>query len=176
MISEVDPTLRWATRSSTDRHQTHPHGRSCRGGRVVAYTHSPGAHRGSEKGASTKAACAGSRSLHAYGVGVAPAGDGAVDDRRARREPARDGDVGATAVTDTSALLVLTGLSFSVRKAGSLGAEGAEIAIGLVALGLWTLLALPRIAHWPVRLPGRRDARHHAPRRQARRVPRPTAR
>ncbi len=56
--------------------------------------------------------------------------------------------VGATAVTDTSALLVLTGVSASVRKAGRLGAEGAEIAIGLALLAIWTLVALPQIARW----------------------------
>jgi Kef-type K+ transport system membrane component KefB len=56
--------------------------------------------------------------------------------------------VGATAVTDTSALLVLAGVSVSVRHAESLGAQWATIAIGLAVLALWTLFALPRIAHW----------------------------
>jgi Kef-type K+ transport system membrane component KefB len=56
--------------------------------------------------------------------------------------------VGATAVTDTSALLVLAGVAASVKKSGGLGTEGAEIAIGLAALALWTLFALPRVARW----------------------------
>ncbi len=64
------------------------------------------------------------------------------------RDPAVGTVVGATAVTDTSALLVLAGVSASVKKAGGFGLQGAEIAIGLIVLGLWTLLALPRIARW----------------------------
>lgn len=56
--------------------------------------------------------------------------------------------VGATAITDTSALLVLTGVSLSVRHAGSLGARWAGTAIGFAVLVLWTLLVLPRIARW----------------------------
>ena len=64
------------------------------------------------------------------------------------RDPAVGTVVGATAVTDTSALLVLAGVSASVKKAGGFGLQTAEIAIGLVVLGLWTLLVLPRIARW----------------------------
>jgi Kef-type K+ transport system membrane component KefB len=64
------------------------------------------------------------------------------------RDPAVGTVVGATAVTDTSALLVLAGVSASVKKAGGFGLQGAEIAIGLVVLGLWTLLVLPLIARW----------------------------
>jgi Kef-type K+ transport system membrane component KefB len=56
--------------------------------------------------------------------------------------------VGATAVTDTSALLVLTGVSASVKKAGGVGLEAGEIAIGLIALAVWCLVVLPRLARW----------------------------
>src|SRR5262245_6049831 len=56
--------------------------------------------------------------------------------------------VGATAVTDTSALLVLTGVSASVKKTGSLDAQGVEIVVGLAVLALWTLFVLPRLARW----------------------------
>jgi Na+:H+ antiporter len=56
--------------------------------------------------------------------------------------------VGATAVTDTSALLVLTGVSATVKKTGSLDAQGVEIAVGLAVLALWTLFVLPRLARW----------------------------
>jgi Kef-type K+ transport system membrane component KefB len=56
--------------------------------------------------------------------------------------------VGATSVTDTSALLVLTGVSVSVKKAGGFGVESVEIIVGLAALAAWTLYALPRIARW----------------------------
>jgi Kef-type K+ transport system membrane component KefB len=56
--------------------------------------------------------------------------------------------VGATSVTDTSALLVLAGVSASVKKAGGLGVQTLEIVVGLAALGVWTLVALPRIARW----------------------------
>jgi Kef-type K+ transport system membrane component KefB len=56
--------------------------------------------------------------------------------------------VGATAVTDTSALLVLAGVSASVKKAGGFGVQSLEIVIGLAALGVWTMWALPRIARW----------------------------
>jgi Kef-type K+ transport system membrane component KefB len=56
--------------------------------------------------------------------------------------------VGATAVTDTSALLVLTGVSASVKQSGSLGMQGLEIAVGLATLALWTLILLPRLARW----------------------------
>lgn len=56
--------------------------------------------------------------------------------------------VGATAVTDTSALLVLTGVVASVKKVGGVGIQVAEIAIGLGVLALWSLYALPRVARW----------------------------
>jgi Kef-type K+ transport system membrane component KefB len=56
--------------------------------------------------------------------------------------------VGATAVTDTSALLVLTGVVASVKKVGGVGIQVAEIAIGLAVLAGWSLYVLPRIARW----------------------------
>ncbi len=56
--------------------------------------------------------------------------------------------VGATAVTDTSALLVLTGVSASVRKAGGFGVQALEIAAGLAFLVFWTLVVLPRVGRW----------------------------
>src|SRR5262245_29323550 len=64
------------------------------------------------------------------------------------RNPAVATVVGATAVTDTTALLVLTGVSASVKKTGSLDAQGAEIAVGLAVLALWTLFVLSRLARW----------------------------
>ncbi|HEY3803920.1 MAG TPA: cation:proton antiporter [Kofleriaceae bacterium] len=56
--------------------------------------------------------------------------------------------VGATAVTDTSALLVLAGVSVATRRAGSFLAEGAEVMIGLSTLTLWSIFGLPRVARW----------------------------
>jgi Kef-type K+ transport system membrane component KefB len=59
--------------------------------------------------------------------------------------------VGATAVTDTSALLVLTAVAASVKKGGAGGGVGvqvAEIAIGLAILAVWSLWALPRVGRW----------------------------
>lgn len=56
--------------------------------------------------------------------------------------------VGATAVTDTTALLVLAGISVTTRRQGSLFAEGTEMVIGLVVLVTWSLLALPRVGRW----------------------------
>src|SRR6185436_6150614 len=56
--------------------------------------------------------------------------------------------VGATAVTDTSALLVLSVVSGVVKPAGSLGVQLAEIAVGLALLATWSLLGLPRVARW----------------------------
>jgi Kef-type K+ transport system membrane component KefB len=56
--------------------------------------------------------------------------------------------VGATAVTDTSALLVLTGVVASVKKTGGVGVQVAEIAIGLAVLAGWSLFVLPRVARW----------------------------
>ncbi len=64
------------------------------------------------------------------------------------RNPAVAMVVGATAVTDTSALLVLAGVSGSVKKGASLGLQGAEIAVGLVVLGVWTIVVLPKVARW----------------------------
>ena len=56
--------------------------------------------------------------------------------------------VGATAVTDTSALLVLSVISGTVKPGGALGLQLLGIAVGLVVLGVWSLLALPRVARW----------------------------
>lgn len=55
--------------------------------------------------------------------------------------------VGATAVTDTSALLVLAAVSVHMRGDGSFVAEGAQVAVGLGILVVWSLAALPRVAH-----------------------------
>src|ERR1700744_4080023 len=52
--------------------------------------------------------------------------------------------VGATAVTDTSALLVLTGVVASVKKVGGVGVQVAEIAIGRAILTGWSLYLLAR--------------------------------
>lgn len=56
--------------------------------------------------------------------------------------------VGATAVTDTLALLVLAGVSVTTRRDGSLFAENTELAIGLVVLVAWSLLGLPHLGRW----------------------------
>ncbi len=57
--------------------------------------------------------------------------------------------VGATAVTDTSALLVLSVISGTVKPGGgALSLQLLGIAIGLLALGVWSLLALPVVARW----------------------------
>jgi Kef-type K+ transport system membrane component KefB len=56
--------------------------------------------------------------------------------------------VGATAVTDTSALLVLSVVSGTVKPTGSLGVQLAGIAIGLAVLACWSLMGLPRVARW----------------------------
>jgi Kef-type K+ transport system membrane component KefB len=56
--------------------------------------------------------------------------------------------VGATAVTDTSALLVLSVVSGLVKPSGSLPVQLVEIAVGLAALATWSLLGLPRVARW----------------------------
>jgi Kef-type K+ transport system membrane component KefB len=56
--------------------------------------------------------------------------------------------VGATAVTDTSALLVLSVVSGVVKPSGSLAVQLAGIAVGLVVLGVWSLEGLPRLARW----------------------------
>jgi Kef-type K+ transport system membrane component KefB len=56
--------------------------------------------------------------------------------------------VGATAVTDTSALLVLSVVSGTVKPTGSLGVQLAGIAAGLAVLACWSLMGLPRLARW----------------------------
>ena len=56
--------------------------------------------------------------------------------------------VGATAVTDTSALLVLSVVSGVVRPSGSLAGQLGGIAVGLSVLAVWSLLGLPRVARW----------------------------
>jgi len=56
--------------------------------------------------------------------------------------------VGATAVTDTSALLVLSVVSGTIKPTGSLGVQLLGIAVGLVVLTVWSLLGLPRLARW----------------------------
>ncbi len=56
--------------------------------------------------------------------------------------------VGATAVTDTSALLVLTAVVASAKKTGGIGVQVVEIVVGLAVLLVWSLWALPRIARW----------------------------
>ncbi len=56
--------------------------------------------------------------------------------------------VGATAVTDTLALLVLAGVSVSARHTGSFLAQGVEVVIGLGLLVAWSIFALPRLGRW----------------------------
>jgi Kef-type K+ transport system membrane component KefB len=56
--------------------------------------------------------------------------------------------VGATTVTDTSALLVLAVVSGSVKPTGALSVQLGGIAVGLAVLVVWSLLALPRVARW----------------------------
>lgn len=56
--------------------------------------------------------------------------------------------VGATAVTDTTALLVLAGVSVVTQRRGGFLAEGAEMIIGLVVLVGWSIFGLPRVARW----------------------------
>jgi Kef-type K+ transport system membrane component KefB len=56
--------------------------------------------------------------------------------------------VGATAVTDTSALLVLSVISGTVKPGGALSLQLLGIAVGLAVLGVWSLVALPRVARW----------------------------
>jgi Kef-type K+ transport system membrane component KefB len=64
------------------------------------------------------------------------------------RNPAVSTVVGATALTDTSALVVLAGVSGSVKGSGGLALQSVEIVVGLVILAIWTLVALPRITRW----------------------------
>jgi Kef-type K+ transport system membrane component KefB len=57
--------------------------------------------------------------------------------------------VGATTVTDTSALLVLSVVSGTVNPSGmSMGVQLGGIGLGLAVLVLWSLLGLPRVARW----------------------------
>ncbi len=56
--------------------------------------------------------------------------------------------VGATAVTDTSALLVLAVVSGTVKATGSLGVQLGMLAVDLALLVTWSLLALPHVARW----------------------------
>jgi Kef-type K+ transport system membrane component KefB len=56
--------------------------------------------------------------------------------------------VGATAVTDTSALLVLSVVSGTVQPSGSMGEQLGAIGVVLAVLVAWSLFALPRVARW----------------------------
>jgi Kef-type K+ transport system membrane component KefB len=60
--------------------------------------------------------------------------------------------VGATAITDTTALLVLTGVTATAGAAaaqgGGLGVQAVEIVIGLAVLVGWSLFLLPRVGLW----------------------------
>ncbi|HKQ71184.1 MAG TPA: cation:proton antiporter [Polyangiaceae bacterium] len=56
--------------------------------------------------------------------------------------------VGATAVTDTSALLVLSAVSVSAKKTGGLELQAVEIVLGLVLLVAYALFVLPKLARW----------------------------
>jgi Kef-type K+ transport system membrane component KefB len=57
--------------------------------------------------------------------------------------------VGATAVTDTTALLVLTGVAASAGgRGGGLALHIVGIGLGLTVLAFWTLFLLPRLAQW----------------------------
>ena len=56
--------------------------------------------------------------------------------------------VGATAVTDTSALLVLSVVSGTVKPSGSMIVQLLTIAIDLAVLVSWSLVLLPVVARW----------------------------
>jgi Kef-type K+ transport system membrane component KefB len=61
--------------------------------------------------------------------------------------------VGATAVTDTTALLVLCGVAASATSGKAGGGVGVGTQIGMIAVGLallagWSLFVLPRLARW----------------------------
>jgi Kef-type K+ transport system membrane component KefB len=56
--------------------------------------------------------------------------------------------VGATAVTDTLALLVLAAVSVSARHTGSFATAGVQIVIGLGVLVVWSIFGLPRVGRW----------------------------
>jgi Kef-type K+ transport system membrane component KefB len=56
--------------------------------------------------------------------------------------------VGATSITDTSALLVLSAVSVSVKKSGGLELQAAEIVIGLAILVAYSLFVLPVLGRW----------------------------
>lgn len=56
--------------------------------------------------------------------------------------------VGATAVTDTIALLVLAAVSVTAGHQGSFLAQGVEVLIGLGVLVTWSIVGLPRVGRW----------------------------
>ncbi len=56
--------------------------------------------------------------------------------------------VGATAVTDTSALLVLSVVSGTVKPTGSMAVQLLTIAVDLAVLVSWSLVALPVVGRW----------------------------
>jgi Kef-type K+ transport system membrane component KefB len=56
--------------------------------------------------------------------------------------------VGATSVTDTSALLVLALVSGTVHPTGSMAVQLLTIAVTLAVMVAWSLFALPRVARW----------------------------
>ena len=56
--------------------------------------------------------------------------------------------VGATAVTDTLALLVLAGVSVATRHRGSLLGQGGEVVVGLGLLAVFSAYLLPRLSRW----------------------------
>jgi Kef-type K+ transport system membrane component KefB len=56
--------------------------------------------------------------------------------------------VGATAVTDTSALLVLSVVSGTVHPTGSMALQLGSIAVVLAVLVAWSLFGLPKVARW----------------------------
>ncbi|MDX2086904.1 MAG: cation:proton antiporter [Kofleriaceae bacterium] len=56
--------------------------------------------------------------------------------------------VGATAVTDTLALLVLAAVSVMSRRNASFAAEAIEIVIGLAVLVGWSIFLLPKVGRW----------------------------
>jgi Kef-type K+ transport system membrane component KefB len=56
--------------------------------------------------------------------------------------------VGATSVTDTSALLVLSVVSGMVKPTGSMAVQLGMIALVLAVLVVWSLVGLPVVARW----------------------------
>ena len=63
--------------------------------------------------------------------------------------------VGATAMTDTLALLVLAGVASSVTDSGGIGTLTLQMALGLAAIGVWCFLVLPRLGRLFFRSIGR---------------------